>query len=1573
VIVQRSFQSIMPVRYVSVATGHGSTGLWTVCAKECKRMVYTNDKKQYVSIGEIEAMQPPTEAWRAEFWPELNKKAGMISAVSFNKNSVFPSLLPHMNARAPWNKISINTISLSVPAGSETWTGLDSFKYGSGEQSGVASENPIYTNYFAARFTATINIPTKEVYYLYTWVDDGAMIKLDGQMRHQLDGYRDTMKWEMSEVEIDAGDIKFEVTYFQYTGTSGIWVMWGTKTGVGKAGKCGTDTPSSITCSKSFITLPHKVGGSILNTDFGSCGAEGGSLTVKAWKNLNFGTSSSVAGALTLTEKSPDKVFQVNSIYFENTASFFPGLDSAFTNNFAMKVEGYFKAKKAGKYKFWLVSDDGSQLWLDNRWFLNQNIPMVVDNDGAHGIQGIAPWAEKSKEIELDEGYFHMTAFMYDVTTPSTASDLEVYVQTPDDTGPRLLTCDDLTHSHMQETSKWAYVGCYQDEQCMGGDHDLPIRKGSNGISVESCYQLCTGYRYFGQQRDRQCYCGNKYGSGSPAKGTLEYKPLPTPAPDAAHYKPKGCKCDAPAALPGIGECKQCTYERKDQGERDLAFGMKCSASKAPKPEEAWRAVDGLTNHGAFINQGNAPANSRSMACAAIREIPGQDSWWRVDMGTNQRVESFAVTGLSDGVEESSSGWEARVGDWKNDGKSDSVCATQINAYKGTHWFACDGGSRQGRYFSLWKYNANMVICEVQVYGDTQDLAFGKVTEQSSIKKLASGAAASGASKKAVDGNTDGNYAHSSCTRTDPDDSNPPWWRVDLGGPASVDSVTIWNRSDCCGDRLFAQGHEFEVRVGDDGKSYEKNDKCGDKHTIDPPALSKLIPCDKKIGQYVYIDIPFGHRTLTLCEVRVMGAHVVEDVAKDKPCGQSSGETCGRAVDGDTNGAMSGGSCTITEEQNPAWWYVDLQDEFKISEVQVWGRTDCCGDRLSNFQVRVGDTKPTSGTYIKNRACNSQTDEGKVDYAEFNRDDPIKPSITVSCNREPGTYVSINIPDRADYLTLCEVKVFGQASNKVKANLALGKPASQIDVGYGGVASRAVDGNTDTSFGAESCTHTNKKQDPWWKVDLQKTAEISRVIVWNRSDCCGSRLEDFEVRVGEMEDIYQNAVCGGPNKVDLEGNTPKIINCEKKTGRYVSVDLKGKNQWLTVCEVKVNGEWAESGMQLGKPTKQSSTMNAGYSKRAVDGNTDGKFAGNSCTQTNVQANPWWFVDLEKPASVSKVSVFNRADCCGDKIANFEVRVGNMEPQGMDFTANPTCGSIHWPDAPKTGGGEFTVDCDEQVGRYVTIDLPGDNKQLTLCEVRIMGAFTTPAFSKCKTSVEAIEADLEKVRGDEKTAKSEVAKLKVGHGDLVAKLNKDLQAAKDDEAATKKDAHAITGKHEARATVSKSQHDQAVKSKETEIEKYKADAKAQATKTADLDRKRQAAVNAKEAHAAACTKQQKNDADMIEQLKADHSQAAQQCLSKARQVKDKHDALTKKNNEELKQEKKAHEDSVIAHKNSAAANKKKCQEKETLAREEGRKAGLQACPGVNGLMREIWRLRQKLGAAEASNGEEEEQR
>ena len=72
------------------------------------------------------------------------------------------------------------------------------------------------------------------------------------------------------------------------------------------------------------------------------------------------------------------------------------------------------------------------------------------------------------------------------------------------------------------------------------------------------------------------------------------------------------------------------------------------------------------------------------------------------------------------------------------------------------------------------------------------------------------------------------------------------------------------------------------------------------------------------------------------------------------------------------------------------------------------------------------------------------------------------------------------------------------------ANLAFQKPTFQSSNGFGGYSSLAVDGNTKTSYGDRSCTHTSQyNYDTWWMVDLQQVYRVSTVKITNRGDCCG--------------------------------------------------------------------------------------------------------------------------------------------------------------------------------------------------------------------------------------------------------------------------------------------------------------------------------------------------------------------------------------------------------------------------------------------------------------------------------------
>ncbi|XP_070534541.1 uncharacterized protein [Ptychodera flava] len=149
-------------------------------------------------------------------------------------------------------------------------------------------------------------------------------------------------------------------------------------------------------------------------------------------------------------------------------------------------------------------------------------------------------------------------------------------------------------------------------------------------------------------------------------------------------------------------------------------------------------------------------------------------------------------------------------------------------------------------------------------------------------------------------------------------------------------------------------------------------------------------------------------------------------------------------------------------------------------------------------------------------------------------------------------------------------------ANAVK-NIALNKRASQSSLFSAmGLASNAVDGFVSSFWEDESCSHTNIEQDPWWKVDLEDAYFVTDVVITNRRDCCSERLEGAVVRVGLSTDIGSNSPC----REAVSPHTAKDLatisfECASDTvGRYVSVQLEGKNQYLTLCEVEVHGKRA---------------------------------------------------------------------------------------------------------------------------------------------------------------------------------------------------------------------------------------------------------------------------------------------------------------------------------------------------------------------------------------------------------------
>jgi hypothetical protein len=136
-------------------------------------------------------------------------------------------------------------------------------------------------------------------------------------------------------------------------------------------------------------------------------------------------------------------------------------------------------------------------------------------------------------------------------------------------------------------------------------------------------------------------------------------------------------------------------------------------------------------------------------------------------------------------------------------------------------------------------------------------------------------------------------------------------------------------------------------------------------------------------------------------------------------------------------------------------------------------------------------------------------------------------------------------------------------------NVAFNKPASQTSTDAGGVASRAVDGNTDGNWEGNSVTHT-LVGDQMWKVDLLDEYTVKEVVIWNRWDCgvCNSRLTRFAIEFLDANDDPVHVVWH-EDTIDITRQDVHFDVSELGiSARYVALHLWGGN-YLHIAEFEV--------------------------------------------------------------------------------------------------------------------------------------------------------------------------------------------------------------------------------------------------------------------------------------------------------------------------------------------------------------------------------------------------------------------
>ena len=264
--------------------------------------------------------------------------------------------------------------------------------------------------------------------------------------------------------------------------------------------------------------------------------------------------------------------------------------------------------------------------------------------------------------------------------------------------------------------------------------------------------------------------------------------------------------------------------------------------------------------------------------------------------------------------------------------------------------------------------------------------------------------------------------------------------------------------------------------------------------------------------------------------------------------------------------------------------------------------------------------------------------------------------------------------------------------------------------------SKLVNGNTQEN----SFAHTNTENDDWMMIDLEQTAFVNHVRIFNRPDygngCCAARLNNFQIRVGHSSTFSNNPACASGENWFLGS---KNFSCVL-SGRYLSIQ-QFNTQVMNLAELEVYGvktsNLARACSAGNCPVTAISQLGTDWEAwRLVDGVTSSQGA-----HTNSASNDWVMIDMQQTVFVAMVRIYNRVDCCWDRLNNFQIRVGDSGTSAG--SSNTACASNQpW----FRGQKDFTCVLS---GRYLTLQ-QFNSLVMNVAEVEVYGLKASEWCAAC---------------------------------------------------------------------------------------------------------------------------------------------------------------------------------------------------------------------------------------------------
>ncbi|XP_013395918.1 MAM and LDL-receptor class A domain-containing protein 1 [Lingula anatina] len=143
-------------------------------------------------------------------------------------------------------------------------------------------------------------------------------------------------------------------------------------------------------------------------------------------------------------------------------------------------------------------------------------------------------------------------------------------------------------------------------------------------------------------------------------------------------------------------------------------------------------------------------------------------------------------------------------------------------------------------------------------------------------------------------------------------------------------------------------------------------------------------------------------------------------------------------------------------------------------------------------------------------------------------------------------------------------------------------------------------------------------------------------------------------------------------------------------------------------------------LAFGKEAYAGST-NAVSPYQALDGNLDPIYSHKSCWESNAMTDPWFVVDLQRYTFITTVTITGRGDCCNDHLHDFVISVTDEFDIDRGHNSSTWIWCSNYTGTWPAGGATDTFNCASPLaGRYVSIQIEGNNEIMNLCEIQVKG-------------------------------------------------------------------------------------------------------------------------------------------------------------------------------------------------------------------------------------------------------------